>query len=169
MLLRKIFRWCLLPKLMPGLLAAVTGFDRWKLEGHRQALKKKLTKEQWISMNTDGPFCPLAQVYNRMEAALLFKDFANVRQEVGNLMSSIGQSSTLSCRLRGAMDWPPMGLAPNGLCQKAVSGLCRPLLNEQHYVSNHGEIRVKTPAKSQSSKTGYRGPWPTSSCGWVLW
>ena len=59
MLLRKIFRWCLLPKFMPGLLAAVTGFDRWKLEGHREMLKQEDTKEQWISMNTDGPFCPL--------------------------------------------------------------------------------------------------------------
>jgi SAM-dependent methyltransferase len=82
MLLRRIFRWCLLPAFMPGLLAAVTGFDRWKLEGHREMLKKKITKEQWISMNTDGPFCPLARVYDRREAAILFKDFENVRQEV---------------------------------------------------------------------------------------
>jgi ubiquinone/menaquinone biosynthesis C-methylase UbiE len=82
LLLRKIFRWCLLPKFMPGLLAAVTGFDRWKLEGHREMLKKKITKEQWISMNTDGPFCPLARVYNCREATILFKDFENVRQEV---------------------------------------------------------------------------------------
>lgn len=82
MLLRRIFKWCLLPAFMPRLLAAVTGFDRWKLEGHREMLKKKLTKEQWISMNTDGPFCPLARVYDEREAAMLFKDFANVRQEV---------------------------------------------------------------------------------------
>jgi ubiquinone/menaquinone biosynthesis C-methylase UbiE len=82
MFLRRIFRWCLLPAFMPGLLASVTGFDRWKLEGHREFLKKKLTKEQWVSMNTDGPFCPLARVYSRREAAVLFKDFGNVRQEV---------------------------------------------------------------------------------------
>jgi ubiquinone/menaquinone biosynthesis C-methylase UbiE len=82
MLLRKIFRWSLLPPFMPGLLAAITGFDRWKLEGHREMLKKKITKEQWISMNTDGPFCPLSRVYNRREAAALFKDFENVRQEI---------------------------------------------------------------------------------------
>lgn len=84
MFLRKIFRWCLLPKLMPGLLAAVTGFDRWKLEGHRELLKKrgKLSKEEWISMNTDGPYCPLAKVYNRREAATLFQTFHDVRQEI---------------------------------------------------------------------------------------
>jgi len=82
MFLRRIFRWCLLPGFMPGLVAAITGFDRWKLEGHREILKKKITKEQWISMNTDGPFCPLARVYGRREAAILFKDFKNVRQEI---------------------------------------------------------------------------------------
>ena len=82
MFLRRIFRWCLLPAFMPGLLAAVTGFDRWRLEGHREMLRKKITKEQWISRNTDGPFCPLSRVYNRQEAAALFKDFENVRQEV---------------------------------------------------------------------------------------
>lgn len=82
MFLRKIFRWCLLPKFMPALLAAITGFDRWKLEGHREMLNRKITKEQWVSMNTDGPFCPLARVYDRREAAILFKEFENVRQEV---------------------------------------------------------------------------------------
>jgi ubiquinone/menaquinone biosynthesis C-methylase UbiE len=82
MFLRKIFRWCLIPSVMPRLLSAVTGFDRWKLEGHREILKKKITKEQWISMNTDGPYCPLARVYNQREAAALFKDFEGVRQEV---------------------------------------------------------------------------------------
>lgn len=82
MFLRRLFRWCLLPAFMPGLIATVTGFDRWKLEGHREILKKKITKEQWISMNTDGPFCPLARVYSQREAAVLFKDFESVRQEV---------------------------------------------------------------------------------------
>jgi ubiquinone/menaquinone biosynthesis C-methylase UbiE len=82
MFLRRIFRWCLLPAFMPGLVATVTGFDRWKLEGHRETLKKTITKERWISMNTDGPFCPLARVYNQREAAVLFKDFESVRQEI---------------------------------------------------------------------------------------
>lgn len=82
MFLRKLFRNVLRPKFMPGLIASVTGFDRWKLEGHREALKKKISKEEWISMNTDGPFCPLAKVYNHREAAALFKEFGDVRQEV---------------------------------------------------------------------------------------
>jgi ubiquinone/menaquinone biosynthesis C-methylase UbiE len=84
MFLRKTLRWILLPSFMPRLIAAVTGLDRWKLEGHRKILteRKNLSKQEWISMNTDGPFCPLAGVYNRKEAAELFQDFQNVRQEV---------------------------------------------------------------------------------------
>ena len=84
MFLRKISRWFLRPKFMPRVVATLTGFDRWKLEGHREIMIKqgRLTKQQWISMNTDGPYCPLADVYNHREAALLFKDFSNVRQEV---------------------------------------------------------------------------------------
>lgn len=84
MFLRKLFRYCLLPGFMPGLISALTGFDRWKLEGHRKLLKEKknMSKDEWISMNTDGPFCPLARVYNEKEAATLFKDFGGVRQEV---------------------------------------------------------------------------------------
>ena len=84
MFLRRLFKWCLLPTFMPRLIAAATGFDRWKLEGHRDRLfkNKKLTKEEWISMNTDGPFCPLATVYDHDEAAALFDAFENLRQEV---------------------------------------------------------------------------------------
>lgn len=84
MFLRRLFRWLLLPNFMPGLLAAITGFDRWKLEGHHKILKerKNMSKEEWISMNTDGPFCPLARVYSRKDAAELFRDLGNVRQEV---------------------------------------------------------------------------------------
>jgi ubiquinone/menaquinone biosynthesis C-methylase UbiE len=84
MFLRRLFKWCLLPKFMPRLIAAATGFDRWKLEGHRSSLvkNKKLTKKEWISMNTDGPFCPLARVYDYNEAEALFGAFENVRQEV---------------------------------------------------------------------------------------
>jgi ubiquinone/menaquinone biosynthesis C-methylase UbiE len=84
MFLRKLFRWLLLPSFMPRLMASLTGFDRWKLEGHRKALteKKRISKEEWISMNTDGPFCPLARVYNREQAAALFRDFRNVRQDI---------------------------------------------------------------------------------------
>jgi hypothetical protein len=32
MFLRRLFRWLLLPKFMPALIARLTGFDRLKLE-----------------------------------------------------------------------------------------------------------------------------------------
>ena len=82
MFLRKLFRWCLLPRFMPGLIASITGFDQWKLEGHRKLLTEKMPKEEWISKNTDGPMCPLARVYNREEAAVLFSKFQDIKQEV---------------------------------------------------------------------------------------
>ena len=83
MFMRKLFRQLLLPKFMPGLLSKLTGFDRWKLEGHRDVFikKGKMTKIEWISINTDGPFCPLADVYDEKQAAALFKDFADLKQE----------------------------------------------------------------------------------------
>lgn len=84
MFLRRVFRWLLLPSFMPGLLSRLAGFDRWKLEGHRKTLieKKAASKEEWVSMNTDGPYCPLAKVYSHAEAAELFKHFSNVTQEI---------------------------------------------------------------------------------------
>jgi len=84
MFLRKLFRYALLPKFMPRLLSVLPGLDRWKLEGHRDIFLKKgkMTKIEWISINTDGPFCPLADVYNEKQAAELFKNFTDVHQEV---------------------------------------------------------------------------------------
>ena len=84
MFLRKLFRLLLYPSFMPGVLARLTGFDEWKLKGHRDIFmsRGKLTKEQWVSINTDGPFCPLAKVYSKKEAAKLFHNFSDVQQEV---------------------------------------------------------------------------------------
>jgi 2-polyprenyl-3-methyl-5-hydroxy-6-metoxy-1,4-benzoquinol methylase len=84
MFLRKLIRLLLYPSFMPRLLAAITGFDRAKLEGHRGLLlsRPNMTKAEWISVNTDGPDCPLAKVYNRREALALFNRFASVRTEV---------------------------------------------------------------------------------------
>jgi len=84
MFMRKIFRQLLLPKFMPGLLSKLTGFDQRKLEGHREVFLKKpnMTKLEWISINTDGPFCPLADVYDEKQAVELFKNFTELHQEV---------------------------------------------------------------------------------------
>lgn len=84
MLFRKIFKWILYPRVMPKLISKVTGFEEWKLEAHREIMirKEKMTKQEWININTDGPHCPLAKVYNKKEAAELFKKFDNLKQEI---------------------------------------------------------------------------------------
>jgi ubiquinone/menaquinone biosynthesis C-methylase UbiE len=82
--LRKAFRLLLYPKGMPRLISKVTGFAEWKLTGHQERLRagRPMSNEEWVSMNTDGPHCPLAKVYGRQEAAQLFWRFRDVRQEV---------------------------------------------------------------------------------------
>jgi ubiquinone/menaquinone biosynthesis C-methylase UbiE len=84
MFLRKLFRYILYPKFMPCFLSKITGLDEWRLNGHREILmrKRKMSKQDWITINTDGPYCPLSRVYNKREAAELFKNFDNLRQEV---------------------------------------------------------------------------------------
>lgn len=84
MFLRKLFRRLLYPWFMPALLAKVTGFDEEKLKGHREMLinGRKMSKEEWININTDGPHCPLSRVYGKREAAELFRQFDDLRQEV---------------------------------------------------------------------------------------
>lgn len=83
MFLRKLFRYALYLPFMPTLLARLTGFDRKKLETHQRLLhgEKKLTKTEWISMNTDGPNCPLAKVYSKKEAQILFNSFDEVHTQ----------------------------------------------------------------------------------------
>jgi len=50
------------------------------------AMKKrcpKPTSVQWLSMNTDDVFCPMARVYSESEARQLFSGFQVFRNEVG--------------------------------------------------------------------------------------
>ncbi|MFC2165938.1 class I SAM-dependent methyltransferase [Acidobacteriota bacterium] len=86
MFLRKIGRRLLRPSWAPHLLASLSGFDQTKLAGHRTKLFSipNPTPEQWISMNTDGPYCPLAKIYSASESAALFAEFYNFRTEVHN-------------------------------------------------------------------------------------
>jgi 2-polyprenyl-3-methyl-5-hydroxy-6-metoxy-1,4-benzoquinol methylase len=82
--LRRLGRALLLPPAAPHLIARLLGLPRDKLEGHRQRLLaiRHPTREQWISMNTDGPDCPLARVYSKSEIAVLFAGFDDLRTDV---------------------------------------------------------------------------------------
>jgi 2-polyprenyl-3-methyl-5-hydroxy-6-metoxy-1,4-benzoquinol methylase len=74
MFLRKIFRLLLTPRFAPRFFAFALGLDTSKLDRHRSImLSERMTPERWISINTDGPDCPLARVYSRAEALSLFR------------------------------------------------------------------------------------------------
>jgi hypothetical protein len=83
MFLRKLLRTILLRSFMPQLLSRLTGFEQTKLERHRGIMLStaSMTKEKWISINTDGPDCPLAKVYTAEQARSLFRKFKDVHTE----------------------------------------------------------------------------------------
>ncbi|MDX1746746.1 MAG: class I SAM-dependent methyltransferase, partial [Halobacteriales archaeon] len=82
--IRKVFRHLLRPRWAPDLFAKLTGIEREKLARHRKMYLEEgaVDDARWVSMNTDGPDCPLAQVYDAEEAAELFADFGDLDQRV---------------------------------------------------------------------------------------
>ena len=75
MVLRKIMRYALWPSFAPRWISAVLKLERDKLERHRQIMmQESMTAERWLSINTDGPDCPLAKVYSASEAKRMFRD-----------------------------------------------------------------------------------------------
>jgi 2-polyprenyl-3-methyl-5-hydroxy-6-metoxy-1,4-benzoquinol methylase len=84
MFLRKLGRSVLRPRWAPALLARMLRLPRAKLEGHREQLIRipRPTPDQWVSMNTDGPDCPLARVYSARDVRALFEGFEDIQTEV---------------------------------------------------------------------------------------
>lgn len=73
MFLRKFLRQALRPSGAPRFLARLTGLDEAKLRRHREILHAgNMTHDRWVSINTDGPDCPLARVYDTNGALVLF-------------------------------------------------------------------------------------------------
>src|SRR5919198_1237320 len=73
MFLRKILRYALLPSFSPRFIARLTGFSEEKLRRHREILfSEKMTPQRWVSINTDGPDCPLSCVYSSKRILDLF-------------------------------------------------------------------------------------------------
>lgn len=70
----------------PGLitLLGAMGLPREKLERHRGLRRcgRKMTEQEWLSRNTDGPDNPYSAVYGRDEANRLFRDFHVIANEV---------------------------------------------------------------------------------------
>jgi len=69
---------------LPGAveLLAALGLPRGKLERHRQLARMRMSEEEWLSRNTDGPDNPYSTVYDAAEAAALFDGLEIKRQEV---------------------------------------------------------------------------------------
>jgi 2-polyprenyl-3-methyl-5-hydroxy-6-metoxy-1,4-benzoquinol methylase len=84
LVLRRLGRALLRPASAPAVLSTVFRLPKEKLEGHRQQLLRipHPTREQWISMNTDGPDCPLARVYSARQAHDLFRSFQDFATRV---------------------------------------------------------------------------------------
>ncbi len=84
MVLRKLGRLLLAPAWAPAQLAKILRLPRATLEGHRRQLLRIAhpSHDEWVSMNTDGPDCPLARVYSAREVRSLFAGFDDVRTKV---------------------------------------------------------------------------------------
>jgi SAM-dependent methyltransferase len=71
---------------LPGAVALLAGLGlpRGKLERHRELARRaeRMSEEEWLSRNTDGPDNPYSRVYDAAEAAALFAGFDIKRQEV---------------------------------------------------------------------------------------
>jgi hypothetical protein len=82
-LLRRLFRPLLA---VPGIITVLSwfGLPNDKLIGHRELYRKvpKMTAEEWLSRNTDGPDNPYICIQNSREASELLRDFEIVSNEV---------------------------------------------------------------------------------------
>lgn len=81
MFLRKLLRRALiLPGMIP--LLSALGLPRNRLEGHRKLLGTgKMSGEEWLSRNTDGPDNPYSKVYGAREIEQLLRGFRVERNE----------------------------------------------------------------------------------------
>ncbi len=71
---------------VPGAISLLRwmGFQREKLERHKQLRRqrRRMTGEEWLSRNTDGPDNPYSRVYSAAEAAELLGEFRIKNNEV---------------------------------------------------------------------------------------
>ncbi len=71
---------------VPGAVSLLQriGFPREKLERHKQLRRqqKRMTDEEWLSRNTDGPDNPYSRVYSAAEAAELLGAFQIIDNKV---------------------------------------------------------------------------------------
>lgn len=70
--IRYLRRWALRMILLPGAISlfSLLGFPRGKLSRHAELFRSfgKMSEEEWLSRNTDGPNSPYSLVYGREQA-----------------------------------------------------------------------------------------------------
>lgn len=80
MFLRRVLRYLLAPLWAARLAARVTGFPEEKVLQQRRLFLSPAARDpkRWLSMNTDGPECPLARVYTRTTGKGLLAPFSRL-------------------------------------------------------------------------------------------
>lgn len=81
MFLRRLLRHCLR---IPGIvsLLAAFGLPADKLARHRELARQPMSRDEWLSRNTDGPDNPYSCVYGRREIEDALEGFEVLRNEV---------------------------------------------------------------------------------------
>jgi SAM-dependent methyltransferase len=122
MLLRRALVALLWIPAMPALIAKATGERLEVLNAHRELLLRHrrayLSRDMFLSHNTDGPGNPLSKVFSRDEMGALFSSFSTVRTSVHflNLRTYPGGRRLASTRLARRLE-PRLGWH---LCVEAI-------------------------------------------------
>lgn len=103
--IRRMRKWGLALIGMPGVLSllAKLGLPKAKLQRHLELHRasERMSDEEWLSRNTDGPDNPYSKVYDAVEAEALLKCFKNIEQDI---------------KFFDYRHWGPLGkLTPQGL------------------------------------------------------
>jgi SAM-dependent methyltransferase len=84
--IRRMRKWGLGVIGLPGMVSVLSklGLPKAKLQRHLELHKAsgKMSDEEWLSRNTDGPDNPYSRVYDEKETAELLRDFKVIRQDV---------------------------------------------------------------------------------------
>jgi SAM-dependent methyltransferase len=84
--IRHLRKWGLRILGLPGLLGVLErlGLPRSKLQRHLELRESvgRMSDEEWLSRNTDGPDNPYARVYDQVETEVLLSGFQEVHQYV---------------------------------------------------------------------------------------